>query len=260
MLTEDDIRNIKYLVYTAGEPYRSMYLQNIPRHRIHSMDEEGGAFYRAWLHTVNYTYEDCFEDDPRGPYTTFFHESGHAIDDLSDKSKWLGSDTENFEAYSEGLGRKVTLRETIEHDVYYNEENPHSVTSMANRIKEKKGSGSGGDVDHVIKAFQSGSSKGLGKEDRKLYQAVKHQYQREAGTGAEYEAVSDVYGGMSGNELRSNWGHPADYWKDKNNAGRELWAEYFSYQMAGNPDSLKQVEEYFPEASKVLDSYADTFR
>ena len=62
---------------------------------------------------------------------------------------------------------------------------------------------------------------------------------------------------MSNNELRNGYGHDNSYWKDPSKAGKELWAEYFSYHMAGDQQNLAYVQEYFPEASKVLDSYAD---
>ena len=128
-LTEDDIRNIKYLVYTADEPYRSLYLNSLLKFRIRTINGSGG-YYMPWSqgieqtgeegHTVTYTYPDCFADDPRGPYTVFFHECGHAIDDLNDKSQQMGYDTTSFTTYSAEMGKDVTLREAIDYDVYYN--------------------------------------------------------------------------------------------------------------------------------------------
>ena len=202
-LTEEDIVNIKYLVYTAEEPYRHIYLNSLSKYKIQSMNVGGGAYYRPWLHTVNYTYPDSFEEDPRGPYTTFFHECGHAIDDLSEESKWLGSDTENFKVQSDALGKKITLREAIEYDVYYNENNPHSMTSIANRVMNSEGLD--GNIDNVIYALKSGNSESLNKSDNNLYNAIINQYRRENIGGEQFEAVSDVYGGMSNNKLRNGF-------------------------------------------------------
>lgn len=256
-LTEDDIRNIKYLIYTAEEPYRSIYIRFLQKYKIGDGDLGGGAYYRPWKHTVNYTYPDSFGDDPRGAYTTFFHECGHGIGDQANETKWLGSDTENYKIYSEALGKKVSLREAIEYDVYYNEGNPHSMTSIANNIIASGKSGSTGNVENVINAMKSGSSGGLGKDDVQLYNAVKNEYQRTTGRDATFEAVTDVYGGVSHNELRNKgYGHSTDYWNDTTNPGKELWAEYFSYNMAGDQKNLDNLREYFPESSKVLDQYA----
>lgn len=37
---------------------------------------------------------------------------------------------------------------------------------------------------------------------------------------------------------------------------KELWAEYYSYNMVGDQRNLDYVREYFPEAVKVMDQYA----
>ena len=257
-LTEDDIRKIKYLLIHAEEPYRSSYLKSLNQFTIGNGDLGKGAYYRPGDKTVNYSYPDSFDSDPRGPYTTLFHECGHAIDDQSNLVNVKGSDTESFTVYNESMGRNVTLREAIEYDVFYNESNPHSVASMANQIVQSGGTGHDGDVNKVIAAFQSGNTRGLSKADQQLYNAVRNQHKRStSGVAEQYEAVSDVYGGMSNNELRNGYGHDNSYWKDPSKAGKELWAEYFSYHMAGDQQNLAYVQEYFPEASKVLDSYAD---
>ena len=133
-LTEDDIRKIKYLAYTAEEPYRSIYLRLLGKYRIGEGNLKKGAYYQPGEHTINFTYRNCFENDPRGEYTTFFHESGHAVDDLAELARQDGFDTDDFTGHSKGMDRDVTLREAIEYDVYYNQNNPHSVTSLANDI------------------------------------------------------------------------------------------------------------------------------
>ena len=256
-LTKDDIRNIKFLVYTSEEPFISIYLKSLSKYKIKTTNLDKGAYYQPWKHSVSYTYPDSFNEDPRGPYTTFFHEGGHAIDDLSDKAKWIGSDTEKFRVHSEAMDKEVTLREAIEYDVYYNKDNPHSMTSIANKIIASKKSGSDGNIKDVIDAFKFGNTSKLNKDDLKLYNAVKNEYLRTTGKDERYEAVSDVYGGMSNNELRTGYGHDTNYWKDKSKVGKELWAEYFSYNMAGDTENIRLLVEYFPEASKFLEQYAN---
>ena len=262
MLTEDDIRRIKYLAYTAEEPYRTIYLETLERYTIGDSNMAEGAYYRSWYHDINFTYDECFGRDPRGPYTTFFHESGHGIDDLADLSKEMGDDTDEFKGHNDGKGRDVTIREAIEYDVYYNKNNPHSVTSLAKDIINKGKSGSKGNIDNVIEAFKKGSPDGLNKNDRALYNAVRNAHQNETGRGPSMEAVTDVYGGASKNALqnykksRMGYTHDDDYWNDQNNTSRELWAEYFSYHMAGDKEALNNLREYFPEAADILEQYA----
>lgn len=262
-LTDDDIRKIKYLAYTAEEPYRTIYLSMLGKYRIGEGNLKKGAYYKPWEHTINYNYKDSFGKDARGEYTTFFHESGHAVDDLAELARKIGFDTDDFKGYSKGMNRDVTLREAIEYDVYYNKNNPHSVSSLANDIFNQGKYGKNGNIDNVIEAFKSGSSKGLSREDRELYIAVRNAHQNECGRGGAVEAVTDVYGGASKNGLqntntgRMGYTHNDDYWNDPCNTSRELWAEYFSYNMAGNRDALNNVREYFPEAVQILDQYAE---
>lgn len=263
MLTEEDIRKIKYLAYTAEEPYRSVYLGMLERYTIGNCDLPEGAYYKPWAHTINFTYKDCFQNDPRGGYTTFFHESGHGIDDLAELAKKNGFDTDAFKGRSKGMDRDVTISEAIEYDVYYNKNNPHSVTSLANDIIGKGRSGSRGNIDNVINAFKKGSSKGLSKDDLALFNAVRNAHQNETGRSAAMEAVTDVYGGASRNALqntksgRMGYTHDDDYWHDQKNTSRELWAEFFSYNMAGDKEALKNLKEYFPEAADILEQYAN---
>lgn len=257
-LTEDDIRNIKYLIYTAPEVYRNIYLNSISKFKMIATDNpDKNAFYTSWKHTITYSYPESFVDDPRGPYTVFFHESGHAIDDLSDAVKWLGSDTEKYKYHSDTLHKDMTMREAIEYDVYYNENNTHSITSIANDVIDCGIGGSNGNIDNVIIAFQTGNSSSLSNEDFKLYTAVKEEFTSNV-SGATYESVSDVYGGVTNNELRSGYGHDTDYWDDNTKPAKELWAEFFSYNMAGDQTNLALLYEYFPEASKALDAYTNT--
>ena len=263
-LTQDDIRKIKYLVYTAEEPYRSAYLRNLDKFSIGNADlTDRGAYYSNGK--VNYVYSndkyDSFGNDPRGAFTVFFHESGHAMDDVANVSNKNGYDTDNFTAYSEVIGKEVSVREAIEYDVFYNANNPHSVTSIAAAVcaTGKSSAGASGSVENVIQAFKNGSSKGLSNDDLKLYNSVRKQFESSVGSNkAQYEAVTDVYGGMTGNVLRTSngYGHKTSYWNDPTMAGKELWAEYFSYNMSGSKENLEHLREYFPEAANVLEKYA----
>ena len=260
-LTDEDIRNIKFLIYTAKEPYRSLYLNNLDKIKFGNGDLGGGAYYSVNDKTINLTYPDSFKKDPRGAYTTWFHEYGHGIDDQADIASIYGSDTEKYKIYSSEMNEMVTLHDAINYDVFYNKQNPHSISSIADQIRKTGKNGGKGNLENVITAFQNGSSKNLNKDDRALYNAIKNQFARTTGKNAshnpDYEAVTDIYGGMSGNVLRNNgFGHDTSYWNDTNMPARELWAEYFSYNMAGDKVNLDHVREYFPEAVKVMDRYA----
>ena len=257
-ISEDDIRNIKYLLYTASEPYRSLYLRYLSDFSIGNDGLSSGAYYSPSSKTVNYEYPNSFANDPRGPYTTFFHECGHGIDDVANLTNVGGSDTENFRVYSQNMGREVSIREAILFDVYRNTNNPHSMVSIANNIIASGKAGSKGNVENVLNAIQSGDSSGLNKNDMVLFKAVINEHARSTNNGnVKFESVTDVYGGVSGNLLRAKgYGHDTSYWTNNTMAAKELWAEYFSYNMANDAEALNNLRQYYPEAAKVLDQYA----
>ena len=282
-LTDDDIRDIKYLIYNANEPFRSIYFDSLGKYSIGNADMNAGANYDYSKRTVNYTYNSSFEwtydlgkiniygdsfgQDPTGKYTSFFHECGHAIDDLGDISN-TGDippyDTLKFTARSEALGKDVTINEAIYYDVYNNPDNPHSMVSIANQVKKEgiPGTGSDGNVDNVLAAIRNGSTVGLSNEDLNLYNSVVNRHKYALGSEEIFytESVSDIYGGVSKNTLIADYGYGHDvndYWaKCPDNISVELWAEYYSYNMSGSKRNLDNLLKYFPETSKILEQYA----
>ncbi len=253
--TEEDIRNIKYLIYNAKEPFRSIYLNSTAGYAIDKFYNKDGAYYSNGK--VNYD-SDSFGNDPRGPYTTLFHECGHAIDDQSDLVQGNGYDSPVFKIYSDAMGKEVTLLDAIYYDVYKNPDNPHSMYSLAAQIQKEGIYGSNGSIDNVLAAIQNGSSKGLSNEDLALYNAVVNRHNASLNGSALVESVTDVYGGVSHNVLRDNgYGHDNKYWNQNGNRpAMELWAEYFSYNMSGSEENLDMLLKYYPEASKVMEQYA----
>lgn len=258
-LSEEEIRDIKYIAYTADEPYRTIYLENIKKYKIGAIGDPDnkGAFYRPSTNKIYFEDDDSgFEDDPRGGYTTFFHESGHAMDNnIGDPF------TEEFKFYSEEMGREVTLLEAIEYDVYNN---------IEEKIREKTKDDAS--VERILNAFRYGNdTSNLSPKEREVYDWVVSQYNREL-AGERNEAACDVYGGMTNLKIDSKggYGHRPDkgvsvddyhYWYDDSGnptglQSKELWAEYFSYCMTGDEEALESLRKHFPEASKILDEMA----
>ncbi len=123
-LTEADRNKIKYIAYTAPEPYRSVYLGYV---EIYEVGSFGGKIIWSKVETNQYyKYTDrtyfvdmitAFAGDPRGEYTTWIHESGHATDCNAQMCacKFYGL---NFSTYNETMGGEVTLQDAIYYDVY----------------------------------------------------------------------------------------------------------------------------------------------
>lgn len=263
LLTDDDKRNIKYLVYTADEPYRSVFLSCIKEYEIDDGNLDKSAFYSSGIFSkdLTYDYPDSFGSDPRGPFTTFFHECGHCIDDLADISSYFGYDTASYEFYSEDMGKNVTLYDTIIYDVYFNENNPHSITSIGNTFITKGDKDAEQTLYTVVLAFAYGANPDdLLYKERVLYKKILEYHNNSCTSGVIHEAVTDVYGGASHNALRNGgYGHENTYWENKNKLGKELWAEYFSYNMARSDEALENLKEFFPESAKLMDDYSNSF-
>ena len=73
----EDIRNIKYLVYLAPDPWRSLFLDRIGHVRL--VDSSGRQLCRGILLKTVYVDLDRAASDPKGSYKTFFHECAHGI-------------------------------------------------------------------------------------------------------------------------------------------------------------------------------------
>src|SRR5699024_4589858 len=83
-LDERDVIEIKYLMYTAEEPYRSLALQYLGEltlipDEIDPNKKSQPSFFSPSKNSITYIYERD-RDNKRGPYFTIFHELGHAID------------------------------------------------------------------------------------------------------------------------------------------------------------------------------------
>ena len=96
----EDVLNIKHIIYTAEEPYKSLLLANIHRINIVTTKTDqfpgslrDGGFCAPVVRLVFFSLDVHGLNDPRGPYATFFHETGHGVDDAS---KVFGYETKNY--------------------------------------------------------------------------------------------------------------------------------------------------------------------
>lgn len=266
-LTETDILNIKFLAYTTEEPFRSIYLNHIDKYEIGTtmvIDDEGnigGSYYQYSTNTINFG-EDPFWTDPRGPYTTFFHESGHATDyQYADGNLSLPM-TMSYEAQK--------LQQAIENDVYNDIRN----TIMTEIEKESagiEGIAENIDVDKILNTYRYGQTNVQLNADEARIKKMVDMYYKSDLAGAVNEAASDVYGGVTNLAIDAGFGHRPNkkkgqtidtytYWykngKPTYAQSKELWAEYFSYKMTGNEAALESLRRHFPTAITVLDEIA----
>ncbi len=105
---EEDLINIKVLAYTADEPYKSVYIENI------SKVQEGELDYTGWSNTsygvFHINLAGVTGQKTSVTYSTFFHETSHCID------YYLGDEKVFTASYRDG-NTGLSLQNALENDV-----------------------------------------------------------------------------------------------------------------------------------------------
>jgi len=287
-IPQEDQTEIKYLAYSAPEPYASLYLKNVDKYEIKVFDgrkwgSKNSHYNPALLINELNIRLDSSElgEDPKGPYTTFFHESGHAIDDVNCTT---GLETGEYEYNG------VALYDYIAQDVRNNVR--EYIISVDSSLTEQEITDIMRSMNLTDDADFKYGARDIGLSDPKL-DAIRTQvldfYHDNEMVGAENEAVCDIYNGVTNNVFTdektqeeidkciSRYGHyDSSYWYDgkilgvsapnftgKHNPGQqtgnqaaELWAEFFSAQMTQNEEALASIKEHFPSAYEAMEQMA----
>lgn len=245
-LTEEQIREVKYILYTADEPYRSIYLNELESYTIGNVSGSDTGFFRPFDNTINV---DMIAEptNPRGPYTTFFHESGHALDyNFYNDGNFYSLTYRN----SEGKSLQDVIFEDVRNDIRQTIAKYTSDEKMQENL-----------LNYLISDKNNRGD--LTKTEEKILENVLKAYKKDI-TGMEKEAYSDIYGGVTDNAIVGNYSHTREnYWYDENGNATgaqavELWAEYYSYCMTGNEEAMENLREHFPNAAKFLDKMAES--
>lgn len=275
VLTKEDRTKMKYLAYTAEEPYKTVYFKYIDEYQLGSIGDKNvnTCYYSPNNNKIFFTDNiNPFSGDNRGPYTTWFHESGHATD--SNAASNGGYYCQEYKMYLAYFGREVTLQEAIYADVYDDIRNVIQgyAAAASDTIR----------VETVLDTFRYGVEEPSLTDAEKLVRDQVVAYYDTDLAGAVNEAACDVYGGVTNLEIGRNrgFGHRPSkrdengniltdeeyqeaidnytYWYNSKGEetfaqSRELVAEYFSYHMTGNTAALSSLRDHFPQAVQVLD-------
>jgi len=219
---DDDVNNIKYLSYTSLDPYHTIFFEYLPGIKIknHHKDQDDQYCF------INYIYIDADSFiRSAGNYSTFFHEIGHAID------SYMGG---------RGSGR---LNNTIKNDVNtrIREVIELFYTPPLNEAQEQE-------VQKILDSLQKGE-KEIGDPNLKsIRDTVQLIFSLRLNSYAD-KTASDVYGGVTGNNIVGMWSHSTSYW-NWHKPSTEFFAHAFSSNMTGYTDEIDSISEYFPDASK----------
>lgn len=264
-LEQRDVIEIKYLMYTAEEPYRTVSLKYLDRFSIGGTEESG--VFKPSKDAVYFDIEKE-RNNSRGNYYTVFHEIMHAAD------YYHGID-QGYDGYFSDYYKRGT--KTL-NDHMYEDAETHFRQELANIVQttfknidepEKQLM-----IDNVTNNLMNqdyyyGS---LTPPERIINNKIREHY-KEILNGAEHNTASDVYGGITNYTITGNYGHfdddgnPTDYWFEGGIGGpneervrepnREGIAEYFGREMTEDgpkrEDGLSSIDEYLPNSKKYMD-------
>ena len=268
-LTADEIRDIKFITYTAPEPYKSIYIEHIKKYEVivftigseEADGNEGSVYYSSSGKIFLVDADSTFFRNQLGPYNTFFHESGHAIDDYENPDSIMLS--REYEYGEKSLNDIIADDVTNYVSEYIDEEFPNLTESQKEQIMRSLNL-----TDDATYEY-GGQEIGDKTLDQYRQDIIRHMNFTDL-RGPENEAASDVYGGITNNALLGSYGHfkkPAQdgseytYWYSQdgqatNKQTSELWAEFFAAQMTQDEVALESIKKHFPNAYDAMEAMA----
>ena len=276
---DEDVLNIKYIIYAASEPYKTLLLANISKisiidhHTNNSRLLKDQAFATPIVKAIVLSLDDHGLNDPRGPYCSFFHEIGHGIDDAS-----------------KGWGYKTTAYVDTDfqknmHDIIEGEANDHIKASIDTLAAASSYSYTEIEKAAVLNAILYGGtppSEGTSKRD--LYDDVVDQYRNDFNFiyGMQLEdygpftVVTDMFAAFTVHPKDSNnnsaplfggFAHDENYWRGISKfgigltggefVGMEFFAGYYSACVTGDTVQLDIIRNYFSDSCKAMDRMFD---
>ena len=288
-LTEQERIDIKYTSYHAPEPYRLIYFEHLSQYVVSI--EKGGAAYYPREGIIRMGRKQTLGDDPRGAYTTFFHESGHAIDDFEYGTAAYGDGSlTNHYSYDGRSLHDLIVSDTRTYVENYIDNATYTINGhtfeLNNLTPEQK---------HLILKslnltddapmydYENDSPKEYYNPFRPIKTVlsqfktnpwviddpilddirvgIREQLYKDI-SGWDNESASDVFGGVTNNAIRGDVVHTSKYyWYDadktpKGSQERELWAEFFAAQMTHDEAALESIRSHFPQAYEAMEAMA----
>lgn len=208
----------------------------------------GRGYCRGSTINMN-TANDQKGSDWKAPFSTTFHESGHALDYMN-SSKGSGhgfyfSTTYENGKFPETIKREVNdwvsaVDKQLKADYKLNKDNPDWLLNN-------------GFVSQYNYDYFKDNGKWLGYAQPKYSKShayAKIEKEIRALPGIERGDLSDMLEGASKGKISCGYGHGKSYWNDSYALGTEAFAEMTSATIT-NPQSLATIQKYLPESYKV---------
>jgi hypothetical protein len=252
----EKVTNIKSIISNAPIKYQKVWNRYQNELKGSIFNSQKGAYYDASINKIVLNIEtDSKQRELYNQNETLFHEQGHFIDSnvLLEANK-----TELFL-------RKRSLLNV-------------GVTGFYKSKKFVKEDGSGFTMNELVrqefkdlfqKTFEEAPNKNLtypnpkeGVESR-IFNAERITIVNEILTNQLKDlgdkgalSLSDILGGLSGNNIKGKAGHASSYWNDKGKIGKETFAHLYSGKIT-NAKSYENIQKFFPKTTELFEEILD---
>jgi len=281
-LDEQDIIEIKHLMYTADEPYRTLGMKYLDEFEIivitpEIRQEKNTNSNGFFSHQDNAIYLDVSElrDDDRGSYYTYFHEVAHAFDyyygqDNEEMLRTMIEDDDDLEFDDSTFFSDVykideqTLSNRMHEDVRNNVHQEISRELESPKYDDLSPEEKQEMLENVTENLMNQNDRflELSSEEQELQMLIDRKYTKLL-EGPDHNTASDVYGGVTNKTIEGNYSHGHDYWFDENGnrirePNREGFAEYYARVVTPESEEnrgVESVETYLPSSKSHMDEY-----
>ena len=254
---DEDIQNIKYLSYASPEPYHSVFFKYLSELKLMSYNADSQMSF------VGAVFVDLNPDpekkeglyDPRGAYSTFFHEVGHGID-------FAMSKVDRVDGFDIVDVLNPSTSYALNDLVYADVEN--GIRQGIEKVGEFEKPISLEDEEKIQIIFDSLKRDGIMKDSDPLYETrkkVQNHFFKNILNEAKNNGASDVYGGVTGYNVNGDYGHQNNpgYW-DIFHPSLEFFADSFSVNMTQYSVPLESMNKNLPTASKAFQEIMENDR
>lgn len=252
----EDVANIKYIIYTSDETYRNLFHNYADDFSIAEYDTEN-QIYSGNTKEIKVKLTGNEKDkyglyDKQGPYVSFFHEIGHAIDDAIvkdavDSTLWATEGEKYNELY--GIARAEVRRRLLIEVIKADREITDITLDSTERDKI---------VGRIMNPYINAKDFKEGSNEKAIIDKINQNMKLEISGNSSHSGISYVYHGFTNGKIELGW-EPDDtstsYWNYGDGATnyiqpREMWADYYSRSMLGESEVLDRYhKDYFPESS-----------
>lgn len=265
-----DRLEIKYMMYTAEEPYRTLSMKYLDRFKITRTKPEYGnedTLYgpnSGYFSSEGTFYFDINSDkrgaNGRGKFFIFFHELGHAVD------YYAGQDS----GYSVFFTESYLLNGLNLSD--YNEKDVKNI--LGKSLDEILANGNYQNAEQIKSAVTDSlyDPKEISREtltgyNKEVYDQIHSKFKNESFASVDSFGSSDVYHGVTNFDIEGQYkGHSKDeYFYDTNGelwntTGKENFGTYFSYNVTGGNNGNDHLSAFLPESVNYMDSVVNLMK